>query len=370
MTDSLDNLFKVLSSDLSPELIAPDVLQTLRRNASLLPPIYHGGLECRLGQNAAQVDLFQCIYSEQNEPEILKNHIFSSRSLKDPAWMRVGEFCDQWSRRSSPLNTCISNIWLEFDLCDPSNQTLIPSIFFPFKRKDSQGHSRKIMEEAAETVLDIFMNGKMSDLLRDNLYKCSDFCPDGARITNIGIMLARDLNMVRIIIQGIDCAELTNYLLQIKWQGSFSELEKIISQLYYLVDYIVLSLDVGEEVYPKIGLECYIDRKRNYNSRWKKFLDYLVEDGLCSTAKRTALLAWPGYTEPVISSDYWPDDLIIESLLRSSKQFTLFVRHLNHIKIVCEPQRPKEAKVYLWFSNEWQKLERKHSLHFNKETIE
>ena len=132
---------------------------------------------------------------------------------------------------------------------------------------------------------------------------------------------------------------------------------------------------MGRQIYPKIGLECILLKQPPQGPRWVSFLAYLVERGWCTPQKQAALLKWLGHTHPTTTAKPWPTHLITASLLQPPHRFSVFERRLSHIKIVYRPQcvhRPEirteaqndkkwvaEAKGYLWFSHEWQRVPRR-----------
>lgn len=210
-----------------------------------------------------------------------------------------------------------------------------------------------------KAALELLLNKSVPLELLNNLRLCFDACPDGAYITDLGIMLPRHSEAVRINVSGISPARLQDYIAGIQWQGSANDLEATFMHLQGFVDRVVLCLDVGAKVYPKIGLECFYDRASGKEPPWAAFLDNLVESGLCTQAKRDALLAWPGYADPTTSPAPWPGNLIVESMLQASDRFSLFQRNLNHIKIIYQPNSPLEAKGYIGFQHDWAELKEK-----------
>jgi hypothetical protein len=121
------------------------------------------------------------------------------------------------------------------------------------------------------------------------------------------------------------------------------------------VDRVLLDIDVGETVSPKIGLECYFDgnRQPRREPRWGAFLNSLVLNGLCTADKRDALLAYPGYVDEHAHSVPWPSPLRRASQLLGGRSLSTFVRSLHHVKIVYRPGEQLEAKAYLAGNHHW-----------------
>src|SRR5262249_50741750 len=68
--------------------------------------------------------------------------------------------------------------------------------------------------------------------------------------------------------------------------------------------------------------------------RWQPLLDALAQRGLCTAAKREALLAWHGTAWRRLPHELW---------------LTLMARLINHVKLVHQPGRDLEAKSYVGF---------------------
>ena len=75
--------------------------------------------------------------------------------------------------------------------------------------------------------------------------------------------------------------------------------------------------------------------------RWLEIFERLVKAGLCAPEKRDAALAWSGYDTFRTAPETWP--------VAAAGRRGFCVRSLSHIKVVCQPDRQPEAKVYLAF---------------------
>jgi len=335
MHSTLAAYLDVLLPHLGSQIVHPLVVSDVKTLASNLPPILRGGFECRLSANSSQIDLQQCIV--QDDIKLLKEHITSSTNTI--RWSQLLDFLTEWQ---SSLKE-IPEIWLEFD----NNTALIPSVFIGLPQ--SPAHETY---QIAVQSLNLLLQSNWATW-QDNLYRCFATCPDGVFVSHIGVMLSRNSPALRVNIKRLQADLLIPYLQQIGWQEETNELEILMQQLSALVDRITVCLDVGQQIYPQIGLECIFIQQPPHESRWAVFLDYLVEHNLCEPRKREALLNWPGQSNPVNSMAPWPKQLIAASLLEPKKRFTAFERRLSHIKVVWKPQGHLEAKAYLWFEHKW-----------------
>ncbi len=343
MSCSMQDYLKIISPHLHPDLVSPEALSYIQPLAQILPVSSLAGFECRLGANQSGVDFqvrFPCL--DQNLPE---------RFLTAPAWQFLQDFYQDWASPNSSLYQEIENIGLEFDLNGQLPQVPIPCIFLKFNQ---------------ETVIDAqnlikmtnrLLKFRVSPLLESNLRRCADSLPTDATISHLGAMLSRPANAVRVNVKGISPEQLSDYLVQIGWSDPTNTFSTLTSTLSEFVDSIILSFDVGDTVLPRIGLECFLNNQPyeepHEEPRWQLFLDYLVEAGLCTPAKKNAFLAWPGLSQKSSVPDLWPSNISFGDRFLGSRAFSIFWRRVSHIKLVYQPGVPLEAKGYLAFGHGW-----------------
>ena len=73
-------------------------------------------------------------------------------------------------------------------------------------------------------------------------------------------MLSRGPGAVRLNLAGIPGDEVGRYLAQVGWDGPFDRLAPLLARLDALADHVVLCLDVGAQIGPRVGLECFLAR--------------------------------------------------------------------------------------------------------------
>ncbi len=362
MNCSLDNYFQVVAPYISHQLVTPEAFSQIQTVAKMLPPLSEALLECRLGANSSAVDFSVSVTPCDGSREILAGlnpTVMPDIILTNPVWRRIQYFCLHWYEQNSLLAKNIDNIWLEFDINDQLTKVPIPSFFFCFKHLIEKITSTKQSNVAAqkqiiETALSLLYGTSISPQIKQNIAICLDSLPEGSQFLYIGAMLSRQLEAVRVNVIGIPEEEILAYLTKIGWKYSGIEVRKIIQELSYFVDEIILNFDVGNVVFPKIGIECELIKKDpRIEPRWQLFLDYLVEKGLCTPEKRDAFLSWPGYLQEKSYPELWPSNLSKVSSFFNTRGSSVFFRRLNHIKIVCQPGSSLEAKGYLSFGHAW-----------------
>jgi hypothetical protein len=266
--------------------------------------------------------------------------------LTAPAWQFLQDFYQKWASPNSSLHQEIENVGLEFDVNEQLPQVPIPCIFLKFNQEtviDNEGLMQIVR----------LLNHQVSPLFESNLRLCADSLPTGATISHLGAMLSRQAKAVRVNVKGIAPEQLSDYLMQISWSASTNTFSTLTSTLSKFVDSILLSFDVGDTVLPRIGLECFLNNQPYDEPRWQLFLNYLVEAGLCTPAKKNAFLAWPGLSQKSSVPDLWPSNISFGDRFLGSRAFSIFWRRVSHIKLVYQPSIPLEAKGYLAFGHDW-----------------
>jgi hypothetical protein len=361
---TLENYLQVVLPHLSPELVSPEALFNIQPIAKIFPPSSEGLFEFRLGANNSKVDFSvlatDLIGSNNSIGEINSVVNLSNIMITNPIWRRIQDFCSICCQPNSLLSSNAENIWLEFDLDEPSDNLPIPSLFLGLKEWDLEKPDTqisKIIDEQRQTIktaLQILFEDNLSPLIENNLNFCVNSLPPGSQVLYVGAMFSRQLDAVRVNIAGIPIDALEDYLTQIGWTYSVKPLKEIIKLLTQFVDAVILNLDIGTSVFPKIGLECLLAKKNSrLEPKWQLLLDCLVEQGLCTTEKHDAILNWSGYSDNKSHPDLWPDNLSNVSQFLGSRWYSICFRNLNHIKIVYHPDCNLEAKAYLAFGHKF-----------------
>ena len=154
---------------------------------------------------------------------------------------------------------------------------------------------------------------------------------------SIGVLLPRDASTIRLCVLGLRGAELGVYLESIAWPGCLVSVDRVRRALAGPDGggpiLSLVHLDVRGAVLPRVGIEYRFARRPQVRGivQERPFFDRLVELGLCTIAKRDAVLAWPGIAADVLRHERWP---------------SVVGRRLNHVKIVHDGRRLL-AKAYL-----------------------
>lgn len=339
MNCSMQDYLKIVIPHLHPDLVAPEALSYIQSLAHILPPSSMAGFECRLGANQSRVDFQTSLPLEQNLPE---------QFLTYPIWRSLQEFYREWALPTSLLHQVVEEIGLEFDIDGCLNGVPIPCIFLSLK-SIAASDSDKLIKTASS-----LLKRQISTQLESNLQLCADSLPPGAFFSYFGAMLSRSSDeAIRVIVKGLTPEQLGDYLTQIGWTDPTNTFSALVPTLSRFVNDGLLSFDVGKRIYPRIAWEGFLKKLPQEQPQWQLFLDYLVEQELCTPNKRDALLAWSGYSHPSSAPELWPRNISWGDHLLGSRAISLFWRWINHIKLVYQPGHPLQAKAYLGFAHGW-----------------
>ncbi len=368
---SLADSIAGLEPHLPPELFPAAGLERMRRATARLPAalVRVTGFECRLGAGEFPADLLFLADAASGGLGLLAGRHPSAALpealLRDvPAWRTVEGFASVWADPASPLHRGVDDIWFELDLDEPQARGSIdvepiPSLFFGPKVAHLEGPTlddpeRRAQRGAVEILgeaLALLRGGPLPDPWRDRLVRCSEALPPTARIFQAGLMLSRPSQPIRLCITNLPAEAIAPYCERAGWPGEVDGLDRFVRGFAPAVGGIggvKLTLDVSDGVGSRVGLEGYpgMDHIWQPGPRWEALLDHLVERGLCTAAKRAALLAFPGLDE----EDEEQDDL---AALLGGRAKRVRIRWLHHVKASYEPGRASGAKAYLAVRGDW-----------------
>jgi len=365
-TSSFEEFLKPVAEYVPQVLISPPAFSDIDSVARLLPATlaYNTfGFECRLGEELPRADFLVLATASCGRDSLASLHPTSAlpaRLMTDTVWRRVRDFAVRWADPSSPLYRAVDNVWLEFDVDGPVPDVPVPSVFFGLQtnsQADATGATDEPNRprETAGKAIRLLAGGEPPLRMVETLSRCFRALSPEERVFQVGLMLSRNAEAVRLCIRLRSVERIFEYLAEVGWPGSEVDLRDVLGPSARSVERVSLNIDVGETVDPKIGLECYFDgnRQPKREPRWDTFLDSLVRSGLCTADKRDALLAYPGYVDEDADGVPWPAALRRASQLLGGRSLSTFVRSLHHIKIVYRPGEPLEAKAYLAGNHHW-----------------
>jgi hypothetical protein len=325
---------------LPAQLVSAKAFSNVQTIANLLPDAMSAHyFETRLAASGIQVDFSTCVMGGKGGREILANCIL----LETPEWRRIRAFFKYWAEPTSPLYDQVPLMWLEFDKVDETlpkaplpcvNICLDPEYLEGRMHSQYSNHANtRNYQPFIETALELLLGEPVPPQTRQNLMNCFDLLPPGGQIIYVSAMLPRQPPTLKL--NGFaPKSRFLEYLIQIGWTGSITEVEKILETFCAFTDKIRFDLTVGCTISSRVGFEFFSKGYSPSNSQRQLLLNQFVDRGLCKPEKRNALLAWPGFSGEKFSCQSWPTRL----------------DRFWYTKIVYQPNHPLEAKGYLGFT--------------------
>jgi hypothetical protein len=305
------------------------------------------GFECRLGVSKSRTDWALAISSVGKDRQVFFNLLndgyIPDQFLHEGAWKYINDFANAWV----DPNSVLKYFWLEFDMPESMPEVPIPSIFFGPEKipKGKEVNDFSNYEWLITAALPILKGHRLKKIIENKIKKCIQNLPENASLFQVGTLLSRSSDEVRLYINHCNPKQILLYLKTIGWKDKTNEFSKLIKELENKAERFVLSFDITDKgIGPRIGIELSFATNEFFNEiKWSQLLDYLVEKGWCLPEKKDALLSYQsvenfsgGIMEPITSASQHLDDLIHSKI----------VRYINHIKIVYQPGKDIEAKAY------------------------
>lgn len=339
--DSAQLLLSRMQRALSPGLVPHDSLAAAWDVTRRLPESMTArlGFEARLRESVDQADLLCCVTPWPGEREALLSRAAGYDGSAHPvarAWQRVGALAREWARPASCLHRGVSNLWLEFDLDRPAAGPPAPSVFFGLDDPDPHtasfpSRAQQLIRdrEVASAGLGVLGAGAVSPPLAARIDRCFRALPADAKIFQVGMMLARRTEAVRLCVRRLPAELFCGYLRDVGWSGDPAQLVPCVGELCAHAARLCLDFDVTNDgIAPRLGIECSAAELPEDGPCWEGLLGFAGRLGLCSARKAEALLQWPGVEAGQDAAD--------EPLVRA----------IAHVKFRYDAGRLDEAKAY------------------------
>jgi hypothetical protein len=332
----LDHL-NIVVPNLKPSLLGEGCSGHLAQLCSLFPYdiAQDFGFESRLGNPVAVCDFFFQI--RKGSPGALmlagKSTVsnLSDQLLENPFWQRAVKLFQAWTDTEHILSQSVEVFWLEFDYQDPG-YNLTPDLFFKISESSSDDRiaqwelRRRILDEIYSILFDI----PFPFHLADNLKVCIDALPDSGALYQIGFMIPRKTEAIRLVLARIELDEIENYLNKIDWPGEMGTVKNLISSYSPKFDYFVYNLNIGKTILPYLSIEMYFKNmyQPQFGPRWGEVFDFLESEQLLTSQKRSSLIL---FCRKIISNGLFP---------------VRYFNGINHFKLVYKRNSPIECKGY------------------------
>ena len=323
--ESLDSYFRTVCPD-TLKCLLPEV--KTHNLYSLMGCIPLGvtslwGFEIPLYRKESHSDFLLCVH----DPHIFNSSLDLEEGwrgvIDEPYYTRLRQLTQLWAEPRNRIGKVINNFWFEFDHAGMDDPILTPNFFYG---PGSQCHSFETLWATRQLFGIVEPEGLPTGVFR-SLAQCMTMLSDGGTITQIGQMVARRENRLRIFIQHIPDRGILPFLKRMEYRHVDNpDLLEQLKWSYQLSDSVDLDLDLSDDTLGEsIGLECYFTTL----SKASIFLDNLYERGLCEVNKyknlQKHLQAIPAHTG------------------------SLFEHGFSHFKLGFHPEKGIVAKAYLGY---------------------
>ncbi|WNG29027.1 hypothetical protein F0U62_37315 [Cystobacter fuscus] len=333
MKKTIDSSVELVEPHLHSLLMSPGSLSSVKRAAQLLPrfAVNFFGFECRLEEGPGATDCALDLTADGARFLAGRHTLSPPAELQTDAWRRIQRFYQEWGDTREPAYVDAGATWLEFDT---GSAQLNPNLLFGYWPHETS--IRRPKEWLLDVILPLLLGTPISEAFRSNLLQCFDACPPGTDDFQIGAMIARRIQAVRLCVFDIRPDDLPAFLTRVGWKGDLDEVRRYLDAFAPHADFVGVHLDVGEKLFPQIGIEPGFTsgpwaRQPHLEPRWHRQFDKLVELGLCIPAKRDALMSWIGHQR-------YP--------LAEQGEEVVLLRGLSHIKINLRSGASPVAKAY------------------------
>lgn len=250
-----------------------------------------------------------------------------------PGWLPIVHLCRRLEEPDLEGSGGVQALWLEFDLILTEEVRLPPPGVFVDVEPSERG-----TRAAGIAVASLRQETVNHDFLKA-VEACRSALPPGAFLPYLGHFPHRVSNALRLCVAGLTRHTLIPYLRRLGWEAA--DLEHRLHGVRESradapePDPLLLHLDVVPGgLGDSIGLEYVCTRSEQLRGGVveRRFLRFLIEQGLAAQRKVEALHAWPG-----LSPERFTDEA----------RESLVGRRLNHVKLVATRSGALEAKAYL-----------------------
>ena len=332
-------------------LISKENYSKIKHLASLFPSNITSffGFETRLHNNNGKVDYLFAISKKNNEREellrLFEENKLPPKFMENVKWRQIERFVRSWSDKNSILYNNVLGVWFEFDTASDLSDVPVPGLFIqirPIQKDKSKGDDD--FSWITDTLIPASTGKFMSNGNKQKMLQSIKNLPDGAVLLFVAAMIQRNSSVIRTTIK-MKPEQIVPYLKSLGWKDKEDGLLKLLDSVKEYSTRIILHMSIGEEINPKIGLECSFSPDTYHKeNRWGEFFDYLIQQGACLPQKKHMLLSPNGINKEDSSKDFNSYAPVVQ--LDSTNSSKALVRYLSHIKIQYTPSEPIIAKAY------------------------
>lgn len=260
-------------------------------DGACLPRLF---LECRLAPREARaMDVSLLAHPEHAAAlhGIARAHAARTRAHASRAWAGLARLATAWPHAGAMRG--IGRLWVELDV--PGRGLPSAGVFVEW----APGAEPSPTQPA--DVLALLDDREWSDRARAGIARACDALPAGARLVYAGAFPGRaGPRRARLCVTGLDADGIVAFAARAGWPGPSAHLARMLEAaartgMPHALPGVV-SVDVGDEPGPRLGLEyaCHRGAQRAGVLAEGRFLDWLVDESRATPAACDALVAWPG----------------------------------------------------------------------------
>lgn len=111
-----------------------------------------------------------------------------------------------------------------------------------------------------------------------------------------------------------------------------------------------MCIDIGKDVFPKIGFECFWKKPPTVEAYWRHFIEKQNTRKHFQQDKIEVVLNWDKDIFPGQIKE-WPEHLWVGSLQKAENEFTYLKKWISHLKLSFCPGKEIELKAYLAYES-------------------
>lgn len=324
-SDSLADVIRGQHNASLERLIPPAVSQQLAILTRHLPTKITSlwGYELPVDKPEVSSDFLLCLHEANVCNEVMQTDAGLRDVITEPLHDRLRELITRWADPADRVGQVISNFWLEYDYDGVLPGQVSPNLFFGPK-----GNCRLLeVVSASRQIFEQLSPQEMPKGTYPFLVRCMSLLGPAGGITQIGQMLARRENRLRLFIQHLPVQGILPYLRRLDYPHADNPL--LIAQLdrcYQLADRVDVDIDITDRIGSQLGLECYFNTTEK--AIW--FLDDLTGRGLCVPQKYQLL------REHLLNIQPTTDDPLVP--------------FFSHVKVGFHPDKGFSSKVYIGYA--------------------
>ena len=345
----LEAILAVASPRCREPLFSPDAWSAVQRLARAAPlPARDVGLECRLGSDDPRVDLAAAfetrLWGAPRSEELVASPARTG-TTGAAGWAALDRFRSA-HEESAALRRCTRHLGIELDADSPGDSVPAPGLFVGLLDGTIGpiGPIRTGVRDAVRAGLPALLGAGGSPSSIAAYERFLDHLPAGSVLHYFGAFSGRAPGVARFNVQYPDRDAALAHLTR---QGAAAHRLASVEEVYGWEARVVLAWDVGPASGDRLGIELLFDRP----SGVAPVLDRLVERGVCTPAKRDAVLAWPHALQEVEAETPWPQPLRASERRSPGVRSVLFAK-LSHLKLVVR-STGESAKAYLQLQHAW-----------------